>query len=159
MRTPNPPKPEGWLHHAHKQGPRWWRQLRLSFYRWREPIRANRHAYLCYRSVIATVGCLIILIGLMLVPLPGPGWLIVFAGIALISTEFHFAKRLLGFAVETLRKWTRWLMRQTVWVRVAVSAATCLFVIGVVYAMLLLTGLPGWVPAWLLPEWSGLRHA
>jgi uncharacterized protein (TIGR02611 family) len=33
-----------------------------------------------------------------LVPLPGPGWLIVFAGLAILATEYVWAQRLLNYA-------------------------------------------------------------
>jgi uncharacterized protein (TIGR02611 family) len=33
-----------------------------------------------------------------LIPYPGPGWLVVFAGLALLATEFERAQRVLTFA-------------------------------------------------------------
>lgn len=50
------------------------------------------------RIAVALGGFGLIILGLILVPLPGPGWAIVFAGIALLATEFVWAERLLGFA-------------------------------------------------------------
>ncbi|HLP22467.1 MAG TPA: TIGR02611 family protein, partial [Microbacteriaceae bacterium] len=47
-----------------------------------------------YRVVIASIGAIIVIVGLLLVPLPGPGWLIVFLGLSLLGTEFHWARRL-----------------------------------------------------------------
>jgi len=43
------------------------------------------------------------LLGLALVPLPGPGWLIVFLGLGIMATEFAWAERLLDFGRRTLR--------------------------------------------------------
>lgn len=54
-----------------------------------------------YRVLIAVLGGLVIAIGLVLVPLPGPGWLVVFGGLAILSTEFAWARRV-----------ARWLKRQ-----------------------------------------------
>ena len=34
------------------------------------------------------------LVGLVLVPLPGPGWVVVALGVALLGTEFAWAARL-----------------------------------------------------------------
>jgi uncharacterized protein (TIGR02611 family) len=50
------------------------------------------------RIVITVVGFLVVLIGLILIPLPGPGWLIVFAGLAILATEYVWAQRLLTYA-------------------------------------------------------------
>ena len=68
----------------------------------RHPFRAffarHRTLNLIYRVVVGVVGAAIVLGGIVLIPLPGPGWLIVFAGLALLSTEFEWAGRLLDFA-------------------------------------------------------------
>ena len=78
-----------------------------------------------------------------LVPLPGPGWLIVFLGLGILATEFAWAERLLGFGRRTLRSWLRWLGRQYLAVRALVSLATLAFVVGVVGLTLQLSvGLP-----------------
>lgn len=67
-----------------------------------------------YRFGIAVVGTLIIIIGLLLVPLPGPGWLIVFLGIATLGTEFPAAARFGAYAKRVLiRLWHRWRDRKT----------------------------------------------
>ena len=45
-----------------------------------------------------TVGPVVVVIGLILIPLPGPGWLIVFVGLAIMAPEFEPAERLLNWA-------------------------------------------------------------
>lgn len=50
------------------------------------------------RIIITVVGFLVILVGLVLIPLPGPGWLIVFAGLAILAREYVWAERLLNQA-------------------------------------------------------------
>jgi uncharacterized protein (TIGR02611 family) len=50
------------------------------------------------RIAITVVGFLVVLIGLVLIPLPGPGWLIVFAGLAILAREYVWAERLLNHA-------------------------------------------------------------
>jgi len=47
-----------------------------------------------YRVVVALAGLAVIVVGLILVPLPGPGWLIVFVGVAVLGTEFPAAHRI-----------------------------------------------------------------
>ena len=50
------------------------------------------------RVAITIVGFAVVVLGLILVPLPGPGWLIVFAGLAILATEYVWARRLLNYA-------------------------------------------------------------
>lgn len=47
-----------------------------------------------YRLLVALAGLAVVVVGLILVPLPGPGWLIVFVGVAVLGTEFPAAHRL-----------------------------------------------------------------
>jgi len=37
-------------------------------------------------------------VGIVLIPLPGPGWLIVFGGLAILATEYVWARRLLNYS-------------------------------------------------------------
>lgn len=62
-----------------------------------------------HKIIITVLGSAIVVIGLILVPLPGPGWLIVFIGLTLLGTEYHWARRLLGWLRSILaRFWERW---------------------------------------------------
>jgi uncharacterized protein (TIGR02611 family) len=47
------------------------------------------------RWAIGAVGGCVVILGLVLVPLPGPGWLVVFFGLGILATEFPRAERLL----------------------------------------------------------------
>lgn len=44
------------------------------------------------RSAIALIGSLVVLLGIILVPLPGPGLLVVIIGLAILATEFAWAE-------------------------------------------------------------------
>ena len=81
------------------------------------------------KVLIGIAGGLVVLIGLILVPYPGPGWLIVFAGLAILSTEFVFAARVLEYAKGKYDAWTQWLKRQNWFVKSAVLALTALVVL------------------------------
>ncbi|RCS96012.1 TIGR02611 family protein [Brevibacterium aurantiacum] len=107
---------------------------------------ANPHAARLYRIVVGAVGTLIVLIGLLLVPLPGPGWLIVIIGLFVISSEFHWAQRILRFVRVHVERWTHWIMAQPLWVRWTVGAVTAAFVAVVVWAVFKIIGIPDWVP-------------
>ena len=113
---------------------------------WRERIRARRSTRHAYQIVIAILGGSIVVGGLALVPLPGPGWLIVFVGLAILASEFDWARALLDFGKRTLNSWTDWLKRQNWAVRGLVAAATFAFVCAVMYVVLRVGGVPGWVP-------------
>ncbi|PZE23349.1 TIGR02611 family protein [Curtobacterium sp. MCBD17_028] len=76
--APVPPK----RHRFH-----WFRDVRA----W---IHARPHLHFVYRVLVGIVGGLVIIIGLALVPLPGPGWLVVFIGLTILSSEFAFFHRI-----------------------------------------------------------------
>jgi uncharacterized protein (TIGR02611 family) len=50
---------------------------------------------LAWRVVATTLGVLIVLVGVSLLVLPGPGWAIIFLGLAILATEYAWAHRLL----------------------------------------------------------------
>jgi uncharacterized protein (TIGR02611 family) len=98
-------------------------------------VRSTRTGRLTLKILIGVVGAALVIGGLILVPLPGPGWLIVFAGLAVLATEFAWAHRLLEFAKKTLSAWTDWLIRQAWHVRIAVGTATLALAAVVVWFM------------------------
>lgn len=126
---------------------------------WRRAIRARPVALAVYRAIVFTVGTILLIGGLILVPLPGPGWLIVFMGLAVIASEFEPAHRLLQFGKAHLRRWNAWLQREPIWVKGLVVLATCAFVLGVVWVTLRLSGIPPILPDWAedwLVRYAGL---
>ena len=123
----------------------------------RERIRSRRTPRLVYRFVVALLGVAITVGGLLLVPLPGPGWLIVFAGLALLATEFDPARRVLEFGRRTLQGWTRWLARQGVAIRAGVGVGTLACVAAGLWAAAVLAGVPAWVPDGVVPPLPGLE--
>ena len=120
--------------------------------RWRQRLAARRSVDHGYRVAVGIVGGLIVALGLATIPLPGPGWLTVIAGLFVLATEFTWAERLLEFTKRHVKRWTDWVGRQPVWVRVVISVATAAFVYGVLVVTLHLTGVPDWVPGWV-PLW------
>ena len=52
------------------------------------------------RSVVAVVGGLLTLTGIALLVLPGPGFVLVAAGLAVLATQFAWAKRPLDYATN-----------------------------------------------------------
>lgn len=125
---------------------------RVAMTRWRRRLGARRTVDHAYRVCVGIVGGLIVAVGLATIPLPGPGWLTVIAGLFVLASEFFWAERLLEFTKRHVKSWTDWLGRQRIWVRLLIAAATAAFVYGVVVVVLHLTGVPGWVPGWV-PLW------
>jgi uncharacterized protein (TIGR02611 family) len=122
----------------------------------RESIRRRPGAYRIYRIIVGLIGGAIVVGGLALVPLPGPGWLIVFVGLAVLATEFEWAARVEKFARDQVKAWTRWLGRQSLLVRFLVAALTFAFVAGVVYGVFVVFGVPTWIPDSWVPDLPGL---
>ena len=87
--------------------------------------KVKRHSK---KALIAMSGGLVVLIGLVLVPYPGPGWLVVFSGLAILSTEFAFAKKALHFARGKYDAWVVWLKRQGVFVQLCTLLFTGIIV-------------------------------
>jgi uncharacterized protein (TIGR02611 family) len=52
------------------------------------------------RIGIAAVGGFLVIAGIALLVLPGPGWLVIFLGLGILATEFVWAERLLNKAKE-----------------------------------------------------------
>lgn len=105
------------------------------------------------RVAIGIVGGLVLLVGVIAIPYPGPGWLIVFTGLAILATEFAWAQRMLDFAKGKYDAWTGWLRRQTLWVRLTVLALTGI----VVVVTLWLLNVFGLIGGWLNISWEWLR--
>jgi len=106
----------------------------------------HRTLDMTYRVAVAVIGAAVVVGGIVLIPLPGPGWLIVFGGLAILSTEFEWAGRLLDFARRQVRGWTHWVGRQSLVVRGLIGLVGLLFVWGVLWAYVALQGVPTWLP-------------
>ncbi|MFZ1301307.1 MAG: TIGR02611 family protein [Candidatus Microsaccharimonas sp.] len=87
------------------------------------------------KVLIGIVGGLVVLIGLILVPYPGPGWLIVFGGLAILATEFQFAAKTLEFAKGKYDAWVDWLKRQNPFIKTVVLLATAIVVVLTVWLL------------------------
>jgi uncharacterized protein (TIGR02611 family) len=113
---------------------------------WRRRIRANPHSHRIYKWVVGVVGLLIIAGGVVLLPLPGPGWVIIFVGLAVWASEFEWARRLRNFAIEKVKAWGEWLQPKPWWVKGLVGLATLLLVLAIFYLMFLVSGVPSFFP-------------
>ncbi|MEV0270163.1 MAG: TIGR02611 family protein [Hamadaea sp.] len=102
-------------------------------------IRAHPTGSVAFRTAIAILGGLIVVLGLALVPLPGPGWLIVFFGVSIWAIEFVWARHLLQYGRRKLGAWTAWVSLQPWPVKALIGAAGLVFVSFVVWLTLKLS--------------------
>jgi uncharacterized protein (TIGR02611 family) len=85
-----------------------WQRFRALLGRSRTWIHAHPRLRAPYRLVVALAGLTVIVVGLILVPLPGPGWLIVFVGVAILGSEFPAAHRLTMVVRKLARRVRLW---------------------------------------------------
>lgn len=112
----------------------------------RDFLRRHRTLEAAYRALVAVVGSAIVVTGFVLIPLPGPGWLIVFAGLAVLATEFVWAERLLHYARDRVRGWSDWVRRQSMVVRGLIGMGSLAAVVVAVTVYAQVVGLPDWLP-------------
>lgn len=76
----------------------------------RARVWVSRHPRLdaFYRAGVGVVGGALTALGLVLVPLPGPGWLVVFLGLAVLGTEFAWAHRMASALKRMLDRFWAW---------------------------------------------------
>lgn len=74
-------------------------RLRIWHRKQRYVIRQRPILNRVYRVAVGVVGTLMMLGGLVMIPLPipGPGWVTLFLGLAVLSTEFAWAHRVTDF--------------------------------------------------------------
>jgi uncharacterized protein (TIGR02611 family) len=94
---------------------------------WRDAVRRLPGGWLIWRIGVTIVGLVIVVVGLILVPLPGPGWLIVFLGLGVWATEYAWARRLVVIARRLVGRWWRWIGTQSRWLQVVVGVVGLAF--------------------------------
>ena len=104
-----------------------------------DAIRAHPTGSVAFKAFIGLIGGIVVVVGIVLIPLPGPGWLIVLAGLAIWAIEFVWARHLLRFTRDRLRRWWDWVGRQSLVVRILIGAAGLIFVAAVAAATLKLS--------------------
>jgi uncharacterized protein (TIGR02611 family) len=109
---------------------------------WRARVKSRRSTATAYRIGVGAVGGLIVVAGLALVPLPGPGWLIVFIGLSVLATEFAWAERLLGVARARVTAWTRWAASRPPGVRLLIGVSGVAVLVAAVAGYVAWQGVP-----------------
>lgn len=119
---------------------------------WRRKIRQSPRKLFFYRICVALLGLLLVCLAALTGPLPGPGGIpIALLGIAVWSSEFEWAQRLMYWFKAQLKRYLSWPRAHRVlfWVLFGVCCASLL------YVFLLTFGVPFWVPEFVA---GYLRH-
>lgn len=132
------------------------RRKRLSLWhrKKRFVIRQNKHMDRTYRVGVAVVGTLMILAGIVMVPLPTPGfgWVMIFLGLAVLSTEFEWAHRVTHVVRRGYDAVVHWFARQSWASKAGLVGATAVIVLAGGWTFGLVGMAAGWAhldAAWL----------
>ena len=106
----------------------------------RNRIRNRPAVDFAYRVGVGVVGFCVLAVGIAAIPYPGPGWAIVFLGLAILASEFYWAHRTLAFTKRHYDRAMWWFKRQSWWVQ----ALGALFTAGFVVLTLWLLGALAW---------------
>lgn len=106
----------------------------------RERLRTRPVADFAYRVVVGVVGFVVLAVGIAAIPYPGPGWAIVFFGLAILASEFYWAHRTLTYTRRHYDRAMTWVRGQSWWVQ----AVGALFTAAVVVFTLWLLGALAW---------------
>ena len=120
--------------------------------RGRDRLRERPVADFVYRVVVAVVGTVVLAVGIVAIPYPGPGWAIVFLGLAILATEFRAAQVALHWVKLRYEAVMAWFARQPIAVKALSAAFTGLVVVASLWglgALYWAGGLIGFEPAWL----------
>ena len=125
----------------------WWRRVR-------DAVCRNYALRLAWRLAVLLIGGSVLVAGLVMFATPGPGWLAVIAGLAILATEFTWAERLLNWAKSQAKKAAeRALDPSDRRFSAAVTAVVVVMVAGLVWSWVLAYGVPSpFVDTW---EWVG----
>ena len=109
--------------------PQWLR----SWARQRDRLRERPVADFAYRVAVAVVGLTVLAIGIVAIPYPGPGWAILFLGLAILATEFYWAHRTLTFTRHRYDSAMGWFRQQGWWVQAIGAVFTAVVVVGTLW--------------------------
>ncbi|OBB59919.1 TIGR02611 family protein [Mycobacterium sp. 852013-51886_SCH5428379] len=102
---------------------------------WRDGIRERPRVEFFYRIAVGVVGLVVLAVGIVAIPYPGPGWAIVFVGLGILATEFRWAQRLLVYAKHRYDEVMEWFHRQGAIVQILGGVLTALIVAGTLWLL------------------------
>jgi uncharacterized protein (TIGR02611 family) len=100
--------------------------------------RQGEQGHIVWRIFLITLGAVIALGSLVLVPLPGPGWITVFVGLMILGGELLPAARFLDWLEIQLRK--LWRLVRKVWRASFLGKVAVVMVVGSCVAAIIYVG-------------------
>lgn len=82
---------------------------------WREGLHERPRANFLYRIGVGVVGLAVFALGILAIPYPGPGWAILFVGLAILASEFEWAHCMLTYTKERYDRFMDWFTAQGPW--------------------------------------------
>ena len=95
----------------------------------------NRMQQRARRVLIGFGGWTVLLAGIIMIPYPGPGWLVVFIGLSILATEFRWAKNAHVFLHRRYDAWQLWLDSQPLYIKSVFWLLTCITVIMTIWLL------------------------
>lgn len=129
------------------------RGVRRRWARWRDRLRDRPVADVIYRIGVLFVGLTVLAVGIVTIPYPGPGWAIVFAGLAILATEFAVARRVMKWVRVRYDATMAWFARR----HIAIQSLAAVFTAAVVVVTLWFLGAIGWTAGLFGIEWPWLQ--
>lgn len=108
--------------------------------RWRASIRGRPAAELTYRIGVGVVGLVMLVVGLIAIPYPGPGIAICFVALTILATEFEWARRAHAWARRRIQPVVAWFGSRGRWGRALGSVLTAVVLVGSLWVF----GVLGW---------------
>jgi uncharacterized protein (TIGR02611 family) len=85
-----------------------------------------------WRTVVAVLGLIVVIAGIVMLIIPGQGWVTIFIGFAIWSTEFPWAQSVLAFFRRQLARCTSWFRGRPRWLLWVAVGIVCLLFVGAV---------------------------
>lgn len=81
------------------------------------------------KVLVAIIGGIVLISGIIMIPYPGPGWLVVFMGLGILATEFTWAENILHRLRQKYEAWQAWVEKQNRCFKILLFIATSIIVI------------------------------
>jgi uncharacterized protein (TIGR02611 family) len=120
--------------------------------RFRSTVARNPVLNTTFRIAVGVVGVAVVILGIIALPAPGPGWAIIFLGLGILATEFEGAHKILVWVRTKYHAWVHWLGRQRRITRLLVSAGILVLVVACAWFV----GAFALVGTWMRIDWPWL---
>lgn len=87
------------------------------------------------KTLLALLGWVVALLGIVMIPYPGPGWLVFLLGLSILARQFAWAKKVHDFFLRFYHQWQKWMRQQPLvikslfWVLTIATVVVTLWVI------------------------------